>query len=72
MADLDGLHGVFRVFPAGLVALQREKIPTQGLSWAPTSIHFSIYEQLLRRNVTRYRGGLVTKATRLVYHSTPE
>ena len=27
-------------------------------------------EQLLRRNVKRFRGGLVFKAGRLVYHST--
>ena len=27
-------------------------------------------EQLLRRNVQRFRGGLVFKAHRLVYHST--
>ena len=27
-------------------------------------------EQLLRRNVNRFRGGLVFKAHRLVYHST--
>ena len=27
-------------------------------------------EQLLRRNVKRFRGGLVLKAHRLVYHST--
>jgi len=31
---------------------------------------FSIQEQLLRRNVKRFRGGLVFKAHRLVYHST--
>jgi len=29
-----------------------------------------IEEQLLRRNVKRFRGGLVFKAHRLVYHST--
>ena len=32
--------------------------------------HASGLEQLLRRNVTRFRGGLVCKAHRLVYHST--
>ena len=31
---------------------------------------FSIEEQLLRRNVNRFRGGLVFKAHRLVYYST--
>jgi len=31
---------------------------------------FSIKEQLLRRNVKRFRGGLVFKAHRLVYHPT--
>ena len=31
---------------------------------------FSIYEQLLRRNVERFRAGLVVKAHILVYHST--
>jgi hypothetical protein len=30
---------------------------------------FSIQEQLHRRNVKRFRGGLVFKAHRLVYHS---
>ena len=29
-----------------------------------------LVEQLLRRNVNRFRGGLVLKAHRLVYHST--
>ena len=32
--------------------------------------HFSIYEQLLDRNVQRFRVGLVFKAHRLLYHST--
>ena len=31
---------------------------------------FSIQEQLLSRNVERFRGGLVFKAHRLLYHST--
>ena len=31
---------------------------------------FSIQEKLLRRNVKRFRGGLVFKAHRLLYHST--
>ena len=31
---------------------------------------FSIQDQLLRRNVKRFRGGLVFKAHRLLYHST--
>ena len=35
-----------------------------------TEQQFSIQEQLLRRNVKRFRGGLVSKAHRLVYHST--
>ena len=34
------------------------------------SVQFSISEQLLRRNVKRFRGGFVFKAHRLVYHST--
>jgi len=34
------------------------------------SVQFSISEQLLYRNVQRFRGGLVFKAHRLVYHST--
>jgi len=34
------------------------------------SVHFSIQEQLLRINIKRFRGGLVFKAHRLVYHST--
>ena len=34
------------------------------------SDQFSIFEQLLRRNVQRFRGGLVLKAHRLFYHST--
>jgi hypothetical protein len=33
-------------------------------------VQFSIQEQLLRRNVKRFRGGLVCKAHRLVYLST--
>ena len=35
--------------------------------WA---IRFSIQEQLLDRNVQRFRGGLVFRAHRLLYHST--
>ena len=31
---------------------------------------FSIWEQLLRRNMKQFRGGLVVKAHRLVCHST--
>ena len=33
-------------------------------------VHFSIQEQLLHRNVQRFRGGLVFKAHRRLYHST--
>jgi len=34
------------------------------------SVQFSIKEQLLSRDVKRFRGGLVFKADRLLYHST--
>ena len=34
------------------------------------SVQFSFQELLLHRNVKRFRGGLVFKAHRLVYHST--
>ena len=34
-------------------------------------LQFSISKQLLRRNEKRFRGGLVFKAHRRVYHSTP-
>ena len=34
------------------------------------SVHFSISQQLLRRNLRRFRGGLVFQANRLMYHST--
>ena len=34
------------------------------------SVHFAIQEQLLDRNVQRFRGGLLFKAHRLLYHST--
>ena len=34
------------------------------------SVQFSIEEQLLRRNVKRFRGGLVLEAHLLLYHST--
>ena len=34
------------------------------------SRQFSLDEQLLRRNVERFRGGLVFKAHGLLYHST--
>ena len=34
------------------------------------SVQFPIEEQLLRRNVKRFRGGLVFKADRLLHHST--
>ena len=42
-------------------------VGTDGLS---IDVSFSISEQLLRRNVKRFRGGLASKAHRLVYHST--
>jgi len=34
------------------------------------SVQFSIQEELLHSNEKRFRGGLVCKARRLVYHST--
>jgi len=34
------------------------------------SVYFSIQEQLLRRNVKRFRGGFVFKAFRLVHYPT--
>jgi len=37
---------------------------------APGVVQFSIEEQLLHRNVKRFRGGLVFEAHRLLYHST--
>ena len=36
-----------------------------------TLISVSVQEQLLRRNIKRFRGGLVFKAHRRLYHSTP-
>ena len=40
--------------------------------WHPSpAMEVAISEQLLRRNVKRFRGGLVFKAHGLVYHSTP-
>jgi hypothetical protein len=49
-------------------------IPRQAVTWPSLcwywSVQFSISEQLLRRNVKRFRGGLVCKAHRLVYHLT--
>ena len=33
-------------------------------------VQFSIQEQLVSRNVERFRGGLVCKVHRLLYHST--
>jgi len=36
----------------------------------PSKVQFSIQEQILLRNVQRFRGGLVFKAHRLLYHST--
>jgi hypothetical protein len=39
--------------------------------WRGTfGVQFSISEQLLSRNVERFRGGLVVKAHRSLYHST--
>jgi len=37
---------------------------------SPTTSQLSIQEQLLHRNVQRIRGGLVSKAHRLLYYST--
>ena len=42
---------------------QRQNLPAR-------LCHFSISEQLLRRNMKRLRCGLVFKAHRLLYHST--
>ena len=36
----------------------------------PSSVQFSIQDQLLRKIVKRLREGLVLKAHRLLYHST--
>ena len=44
--------------------------PRPGAWTATRSVQFSIYEQLLRRSVKRFRGGLVFKAHRLLYHTT--
>ena len=44
-----------------------DRAPTNMPSSAASS---SILEQLLRRNVRRFRGGLVFEAHRLLYHST--
>ena len=41
-----------------------------GLCWLYSSVQFSNYEQLLRRVVLRFRGGLVFQAQRMLYHST--
>ena len=45
--------------------LKRQDMAAEGRA-APITIQ----EQLLYRNVQRFRGGLVFKAHRLVYHST--
>ena len=44
--------------------------PPQPLSPAQPSRQFSIQEQVLRRIVKRFRGSLVFKARRLLYHSS--
>ena len=41
-----------------------------GLCWLYSSVQFSNYEQVLRRVVLRFRGGLVFQAQRMLYHST--
>jgi len=41
-----------------------------GVGMKDMLVQFSIEEQLLRRNVKRFRRGLVFKAHRLLYHST--
>jgi len=48
-----------------------EQRPEQrGCGVVATATNRAISEQLLRRNVQRFRGGLVSKAHGLVYHST--
>jgi len=48
--------------------------PTSSANGRPSiwfRVQGSIYEQLLRRNVKRFRGGLIFKAHRRLYHSAP-
>ena len=42
----------------------------RGRERAQLTLRSSIYEQLLRRILKRFRGGLVSKAHRLLYRST--
>ena len=61
------VFNTFQVVPS-LLGSRRIRLAWQ-LELYP-SVQFSIQEQLLRRNVKRFRGGLVSKARRPLYHST--
>ena len=52
----------------GVIGLQTAQLKHKPA--AVRSVQSSIEEQLLRRNVKRFRGGLVFKAHRLLYHSS--
>ena len=55
----------------GSLGVQRVRVQRfDALRGAPGTVGLSIEEQLLHRNVKRFRGGLVFKAHRWLYHST--
>ena len=63
--------------PKLILATSLEPLPGSNLSWktprhvAPVAATWlALLHELLHRNVQRFRGGLVSKAHRLVYHST--
>ena len=61
--------------PSGVVSGFRFRVPGFGsrvsdVPAAVRAVQFSIQEQLPSRHVERFRGGLVFKAHRLLYHST--
>ena len=56
-------HAVYEALPDGLLSASSP-------GTASEQREISIQGQLLSRNVKRFRGGIVFKAHRLVYHST--
>jgi len=66
LRDLRTLHDVSRFGNCQLRHLMRKLTTRERM---PHPVQFSISEKLLHCNEKRFRGGLVFKARRLLYHS---
>ena len=62
--------GIAKRNPDYKLASKHEYVSKLAAEKRPAQVRFWIQAQLLRRNVKRFRGGLVFKANRLLHHST--